>query len=251
MVTLTNSELSEISSFDDEFIDSIKLSKISPQTILHWFELADAYWLHDGSPTSPHAELMSGQCSNGYFDVPRLLSYPAIAEILARRLLIDVFGGMGLIHSVPRVGRVDWVISSAYSAITFGHEIAKELSARFMSVEKDPADPQQKKMLWRRIALPKGTRILQAEELITTMGTTSEVRRAVLDGNPEPVEFLPIVATLVHRPPKLPVEYPGLRIVSLLEREIWALPQNECPLCQMGSRRLKPKTHWAQLTGQV
>lgn len=209
--------------------------------ILGWLDLAGAYWGWEGPPSSkkPHAELTSGLCSNGYIDCPRLLSHPKITEILGREL------GRRIRETVG--GNVDWVVSSAYAAITIGHEAAKFLEARFANVEKDPSDPRQKRMLWRRLTIPAGARVLQVEELITTWGTTEEVRRAVQEGNSEPVEFLSEIGTFVFRPQVLPL--PGERPIALLEREIWAVEQSDCPLCQAGSPRVSPKTHWEELVG--
>ena len=106
-------------------------------------------------------------------------------------------------------------------------------------------------MLWRRITIPAGAKVLQAEELITTIGTTREVRRAVTEGNAEQVEFLPFVGTIIHRPARLPMVYEGMEVVSLVERAVWAVDPSECPLCKAGSKRVKPKTHWAELTGKA
>lgn len=218
--------------------------KPSETLILEWFRLAQAYWQHEGdpAPSKPHAELISGLCSNGYFDCPRLLSYPNVAQILANSLA-------GKLQTAGVVD-IDWVVSSAYSAITFGHEVAKAMNARFMNVEKDPSDPTQKRMLWRRITLSKGSRVLQVEELITTMGTTQEVKRAVLEGNGEQVEFLPVIGTIVLRPPDIEGMKREHQLVALVEKEIWAKKPEECPLCAVGSPRFKPKTHWAELTGK-
>ncbi len=220
------------------------LSLLDQGEILGWFGLAGAFWGYQGnpSPQKPHAELTSGLCSNGYFDCPRLLSFPNVAEVLGTQLAWRL--------KESEVETVDWVVSSAYSAITFGHEVAKGLGARFMNVEKDPADPNQKRMLWRRVTLPAGSRVLQVEELITTMGTTQEVKRAVLEGNGEPVVFLPIIGTLVLRPPDLKALKQQHQIIALVEKEIWAKKPEECPLCAVGSKRFKPKTHWAQLTAK-
>lgn len=215
---------------------------LSAQEILSWFTAADAYWGYagDASPEKPHAELTSGLCSNGYFDCPRLFSHPNITEILAVQLATSFRG----------LGRVDWVVSSAYSAITFGHEVAKALGAQFMNVEKDPSDPEGKRMVWRRITIPKDSLVLQVEELITTLGTTREVRRVVQEENSEPITFSSIIGVLVHRPPKFPVNYGNLAVIPLVEKEVWVIPSQDCPLCAVGSPRYKPKTHWLQLTGK-
>ena len=222
---------------------------LSGDDFLTWFDLAAAVWLHKGKPTpdKPHGILTSCMCTDGYFDVPRLLSFTHIAELAGRQLVWN------LLQAGVERSSVDWVVSSAYSAITFGHEVAKSLHAQFGNVEKDPNDPAGKRMLWRRLSIPEGARILQAEELITTTGTTNEVRRAVEEGNPNPVIFLPIVGAFVLRPPKLPLEYGERRVVALIEREIHAFKPGpeDCPHCKVGSPRYKPKENWSELTGQA
>lgn len=222
---------------------------LGPADILPWFEQEDAYWAYEGEPGpgKGHAELVSGLCSDGYFDVPRVLKYPNVAEILGRQL--------GRRLREAGVGRVDWVVSSAYAAIPFGHEVAKALGAIFGYVEKDPADPDQKRMLWRRMTIPAGAIVLQAEELVTTTGTLDQVRQAVEKGNvglgiAEPVTFLSTVGALVLRPPKLLPEYGGRMIISLIKKEMKAYNPQECPYCAAGSPRYRPKTHWKALTGK-
>ena len=224
---------------------------LTEEAILHWFKECDAVWLYDGDPNpkKPHAELTSGMCSNGFFDCMRVLCHPAFTEILALQLAQKL--------REQGVGPVDWVIGSPYAAITFSYELARALGAIHGFAEKDPADPQGKKMAWRRMKIPPQSRILQVEELITTSGTFQEVRRAVREGNGDSVNFLPAVATLVHRPPKLPAYYSddlsrmSIHVFSLIEREVWAVKPEECPLCKAGSRRVRPKSNWAELTGKA
>ena len=224
-------------------LDSKGLGHPHPQgEILSWFRMADALWGYEGDPSlnKPHAELTSGLCSNGYVNCPCLLSYPNVTHILANTIVAKL--------AIVGVVDVDWVVSSAYAAITFGHEVAKVFGARFGNTEKDPADPEQKRMLWRRLTIPKGAIVLQVEDLITTMGTTKRVRRAVEQDNAEPVKFLSTVGTLVHRRADPAAVLRDEDIISLLEMEVWAKPPDECPLCAVGSPRVKPKTHWRELT---
>jgi len=219
---------------------------LTASDILPWFKNEDAYWIYEGepSPEKAHAELTSGLCSNGFLDCLLVLRYPNIAEILGRQLALRL-------QLRGRIEKVDWVVSSSYAAITFGHEVAKPLGAIFMLVEKDPADPKGKRMVWRRMTIPAGAKVLQIEELITTSGTFKEVRRAVEEGQPDnPVDFIPTVGALVHRPPELPVVYDGRQVVALIEKEIQAFEPNECPYCKVGSPRYPPKTHWDKLTGK-
>jgi len=216
---------------------------LSPEEILHWFDLCDAVWLHDGDPTKPHAELISGKCSNGYFDCGRVLCYPNISEILARQLVRKLKAEIPL-----RIQEVEGVIGSAYTAITLSYEVAKALDVIHWFVEKDPDD--QKRMIWRRQTIPARSQVLQIEELITTAHTMEEVRRAVEEGNSELINFMPIVGALIHRPPALPVDYGDTKVVALIEKEVWAVDPSDCHLCQAGSPRYRPKSHWQELTGK-
>lgn len=219
---------------------------ISLEQILNYFDEEDAYWVYRGEPRpdAPHAKLTSGKCSNGFIDCLKVLRYPGLAEIFGRQL--------GRRLRQEGLGDVDWVISSPYAAITFGHEVAKELGAIFMFCEKDPKDPKGKGMLWRRMQIPAGQRVLQVEELITTSSTLKEIRRAVETGNANPVDFIPIVGALVHRPEKLPMAYDGREVVALIEKQIRIFdPGPEtCPYCAAGSEALRPKQNWAELTGK-
>lgn len=224
---------------------------ITPEEILGWFENEDAYWSYQGKPAAnkAHVLLTSGLHSDGFFDCLRILCYPNVAEILGRQLAQRLVRN-GWLRAGS--GKVDWVISSSYAAITFGHEVAKALGAIFMMTEKDEKDP--KKMVWRRLTIPAAARVLQAEELITTSGTFQEVYRAVKEGNSEGINFVGPVATLVHRPPELPVvyqsEFGGRQVVALIEKAIKNYKPDECPYCKVGSPLCRPKTHWTELTGK-
>ncbi|MFH1714470.1 MAG: hypothetical protein ABH831_02680 [Candidatus Nealsonbacteria bacterium] len=235
-------------------MDSIDLSRINPYTyrkkkitseeVLGWFKNEDAYWAYEGepSPDKPHAELTSGVCSDGFFDCLRVLRYPNIAEILGYQAAMRVLPLFS-----PSNG--DWVISSAYAAITFGHEVAKALGIIFMNTEKDPENP--KKQLWHRMIIPAEACVLQAEELVTTSSTFQEVLRAVEEGNEvKPVSHYSPVVALIHRPPKLSVEYNGRMVVAVVEKAINNYDPRDCPYCAVGSTRYRPKTHWAELTGK-
>ncbi|OGZ56762.1 MAG: hypothetical protein A3H64_02685 [Candidatus Ryanbacteria bacterium RIFCSPLOWO2_02_FULL_45_11c] len=217
--------------------------------ILTWLKNEDAYWEYQGESSSerPHAELSGGGCSNGFIDMPAILKYPYICEILGKEL------GKRLKMSGVEA---DWVISSPYSAITLGHEVAKELGAIFGHPIKDPTDPKQKRMLWRGRLLPKGSRVLQVEELITTTSTIVEVRNAVEEVHKgKYLQWFAMVGTAVHRPALLPVVFAIPRIVALLEKEMQNYIKDKitgttnCPYCEVGSEKLRPRDNWAELTG--
>jgi len=216
---------------------------IAKETIKRWLRQCDAYWSHDGNPKKPHAELTSGKCSNIYFNCPEVLKNPGFNKTLAETLVGRLREkGIG-----TRWEGVNWVIGSSYLAITFSYEVARLLGAIHGFPEKEQ-EPKSRKMLWRRITIPRGATVLQIEGLIATGQTFQEVRRAVEEGNAYSVNFFPIVGTIIHQPPKLPVDYGKQRVISLLEQEVWTVEQEDCQLCKQGSLRFKPETHWKELT---
>ncbi|MCX6764313.1 MAG: hypothetical protein NTU58_01255 [Candidatus Nealsonbacteria bacterium] len=216
----------------------------SEDKILEPFKKYDAIWLHDGNSKNPHAELTTGKCSNAYFNCRRVLKDPFANFNLARELVLQL--------KQKGIENIDWVIGSPMSAITFSYEVAKGFEAFHGFTEKDPLDP--KKMVWKSETIPEGSNVLQIEELITTSHTFKEVRRAILEGNLEKINLLPIIGTIIHRPPKLPVEYEingqKIEIVALFEKEVWAIDPLECPLCKLGSVPYPPKSHWKELIGK-
>ena len=206
------------------------------------FEVLGAGWIYQGEPdpSKPHAVLASEKCSNGYFNCRKVLCHPNLCGILAVQL-VSLLKQLG-------IGRVDWVVGSAYSAITWSYEVAKALGACHGFVEKDPTDPKQKRMLWKE-EIPEGSCVLQAEELITTLGTTEEVRRAITETN-RSISFLPVVGALVHRPAAAKELNAG-KVVALLNTVIQTWEPQDCPYCKVGSPRVKPKANWARLVGRT
>jgi orotate phosphoribosyltransferase len=198
----------------------------------------NAIWTFKGMPNEPHALLASGKHSDGYINLNAVLQSPELCKILAEKL-IEKLKEKGITKE-----KVNIVVSSSYAAIVLGYEVARQLSVDFVFTEKEG---EAQKWSGRFEILP-GSQILQVEDLITTLSTTQKVKTAILEKNPN-VKFLEIngktvVATIVHRPDHLPIEYPAYQVIALLEKEIHNWDPNECPLCQKGSEALKPKQNW-------
>lgn len=200
--------------------------------------ICQAIWIYAGKEGEPHALLVSGKHSDGYINLNVVLQFPHLSEILARRL-IENLKEQGITRE-----KIDAVVSSSFAALTFGQELARQLNVLFVFTEK--AGEEQK---WSgRFELPPGARILQVEELITTLHTTRRVKEAVLAAHPT-VKFLKvngktIVATAVYRPDDLSKEEPDFQIIALIPKEIHNWDPGQCPLCQKGSPALKPKPNW-------
>jgi len=215
----------------------------SEKCILKIFDLCNAYWMHNGDSKKPHAKLTSGKCSNGFFNCLEVLKYQQLSDFLAQQLAL-------LIRE--RIGntKVDWVIGSPMAGITFAHDVARALGAtKSFFTEKDPN--RSKKMLWNRVVIYEKETVLQIEELITTAQTLNNVQEAIIEGNPYPVNFLPFIGVLVHRPAKLPIsEYGDRKVIAVVEKEVWATEPEDCPLCREGSILYRPKQNWEKLTGK-
>lgn len=231
--------LDQVLGLDPSFF---KGADLSFEEVMHLFKVCDAAWKHSGDPKNPHAKLTSGWCSDGFFDCLRVLKYSVLSDILANQMARKIREQIG---DTP----VDWVIGSPMAGITFAHDVARALGAPIsMFVEKDPVNSGQ--MLWKRMVIPRGANVLQVEELTTTAKTLNAVQGAVDIGNPTPVNWLPYISILVHRPPTIVERYGDRMTISLIETEIWAVPPEQCPLCAQGSARYRPKTHWDKLTGK-
>ncbi len=197
------------------------------------FKERKACWVHSGDPAEPHVELTSGLCSNAYFNCSRILSDPILVEELAR-LLCSKLKQAGIEDSFP-----DWVVGSAYGAITFSYEVAKQLGTEHAFTEKT-SQPHQ--MSFKRIEIPKGSLILEIEDIITTFTTVRAVKEAIVRDNPYPVEFFPLVGTIIYRPAKF--DKNSCQVVALMKKLVWSSSPSECPLCQLGSPRYRPKEMW-------
>ncbi len=217
-------------------------------------QVTQTMWRHDGDPARPHAMLASGLCSDGYFDVGGMLTYSNLCTILATQLLDRLKLSKGL---------VDWTIGSDHSAAALVHEIGrltgsrcdfahKEVEHQIMyDLEDHPyiavkAEHQR----WKR-EIESDAYVLRIEELVTTLTTTERVRFGVEDFHKRRVIYIPTLGTIVHRPDpdeSNPTEFEGGRIVSVFFFPTNAWRPKECPLCKGGSKTLKPKTNWAELT---
>lgn len=221
--------------------------KITETEFDHVFQLADALWLHSGDPNVPHAELTSGRCSNGFVDVLRVLKYTNLCEIFAREL-VQVYNlhrvSLGESVSEDLFFDPDWVIGSDHAGASISFAVAWLFGAKHDFTEKG----DYKTQLWKRHPIEPDELVLQVEELITTTQTLQAVRQGIKEGNPNPVTFVPVVMTLVHRADVY--EFEGSPILYLRHYDIASWWPSECQLCAAGSKRLRPKQNWAELTGK-
>ena len=219
----------------------LEIPKYTSMSTEQLFILCNAYWVYSRKPGEPHAVLTSNLHSDGYFNVSEALKYPNIRKIFACRLAAQ------LECAGIKKENVDLIVSSSYAAFPFGQELSSAIVVPSVYTEK--TENGQK---WTgRFGISSGARVLHAEELVTTSGTTLRVSEAILEAEKNPFRFVEIngkavVATIIHRPSKLPIKYEKHIIVALIEKEVHNWKPEECPLCKAGSEALKPKPNWAK-----
>lgn len=201
----------------------------------HILSVCDGLWLHSGSFSDPHVELTSGDCSNGFVDVLRALRFSNICQILAYQAVRELARAYS--------GPVDWVVGSDHAGADFSHSVAIVTGAQHDFTEKGP-DKTQK---WKRFVIEPNAVVVQAEELMTTSGTLMAVRQGIQESHQYPINFAPSLV-LVHRSDVYEIE--GKPIIYFVHYDIKVWDPKSCPLCKAGSKRLRPKQNWAELTGQ-
>jgi orotate phosphoribosyltransferase len=205
-----------------------------------FLEEADALWMHSGNSSDPHAELTSGKCSNGFVDVLRALRFSDFCLRMAHELAFKI--------REEYKGPIDWVVGSDHAGAVFSQNVAICLQAQHDFTEKGEGKSQN----WRRFKIQPGEVVLQVEELMTTALTFQEVRRGIIRGNDGiPVTFAPVAGVLVHRSDVYEVEDTKMVFFDHYDITVWEPGAATCPLCAAGSRRIKAKTNWAELTGKI
>jgi orotate phosphoribosyltransferase len=195
------------------------------------FEDYGAIWIHNGSPDQPHALLTSGLHSDGFVNCTFVTQHPKILQSAVSEGLKDLLSGTS----------AEWVIGSAFGAITLAHAIAYHLGARSGFTEKDG-----ELMKLSRFEISPEDRVLVVEDTITTGGSTKKTIEGIKAAGVEDSRILPYIVSLVNRSGKDDLD--GRKIRALLTLDIHAWTPAECPLCKIGSQAVRPKGNWQVLT---
>lgn len=164
-----------------------------------------------------HFLLTSGKHSDKYMQCARILEYPEYTVKLST-VLADAF----------RNDSVDIVIGPATGGIIFSYEIARQLGVRNLFAERE----NWKMTLRRGFEIPKGSRVLVAEDVITTGGSVQEVIDIVKEQGGKVVG----VAVLIDRT-NGNIDF-GCKMVSVYATEVLSYEPEECPICKDGDIHL-------------
>lgn len=167
-----------------------------------------------------HFILTSGKHSGQYMQCAQILKYPAYAEELAKGLAEEFSGE-----------NADIVIGPATGGIIIAYELARQLKCNNLFAERENGEMT----LRRGFSIPKGARVIVAEDVITTGGSVKEVMALV-----EAAEATVVgVAVLVDR--SMGKADFGVKTRAAYTAEIEAYEPDNCPICKEGkSTAVKP-----------
>ena len=216
----------------------------------------DAYWAHSGNPEAPHAELTSGKHSSGFFNSRRIIPNreihtPSEYALLERQLQEAAFDLVTLFQQAGGdINSVDRVVGPQTGATLLAELISKEIGNRRNKAcawgsPKGKLIGGEKVMIFddptQSVAM--GERVLMCEDVCTTGGS---VRLAMDTVRRCRGVILPFFLPLVNRSGRGDIE--DLQICALITRELPIWDPADCLLCPLGSRAIRPKDNWAELT---
>jgi orotate phosphoribosyltransferase len=131
---------------------------------------------------------------------------------------------------------IETVIGPAMGGIIVAYEMARALKARGIFAER-----KEKQMELRRgFVIRPGERVLLVEDVVTTGGSSKEVREVVEAAGGVVVA----VASLVDRTSGRDPEF-GVPFFSLLKIDVPTYEPADCPLCREGLPLVKPGSRGA------
>lgn len=166
-----------------------------------------------------HFLLTSGRHSDRYMQCAKVFEYPEYTQELAQGLALNF-----------RDDKVDIVIGPAIGGIILSYEMARCLGARSIFAERENGAMT----LRRGFGIPKGSRVLVVEDVVTTGGSVKEVIDLVRNIGGEVVG----VGILVDRSNGR-VDF-GVKFSSLLAMEVKSYDPKDCPLCLDKMPIIKP-----------
>ena len=174
-----------------------------------------------GAVLDGHFLLSSGNHAPRYVQCAKLLQHPALAARVASLLA----------EQVGELGRIDAVIGPALGGIIIAYELGRALGTRAIFSERDA---EGRMTLRRGFEISPGERILIAEDVVTTGGSSLEVAQLVEGHGGVPVGIACIVD---RRPAGTELSLP---VIAAVRMEIPVYPPDDCPLCRRGIPYVKP-----------
>ena len=172
-----------------------------------------------GALLEGHFLLTSGLHSTNYLQCALLLQHPTEAEEFARALAQQF-----------KDDHVEVVAAPAIGGIVIGHEVARQLGARFIWTER----VEGKMTLRRGFTVERGERTLVVEDVVTTGGSTRETVETLNAAGANVIGAASIIDRSSGRADV------GVPLVSLASLDVPAVNPAACSLCRQGIPAIKP-----------
>lgn len=221
---------------------------MTAEELLHIAKILEAFWQYDyeaaknGHP-GLHAELKSGQHSDGFFVSRIFLAAPNILEIVVHQLAIIARAEISR-YGVPLP---DYVVGIPTGATKLGEKLAEILGAKPARMEKIDGHIEMV------AELESGDSIMVVEDVVTRGTATREAIAAIFRQRPDAI-VMPWIIAILNRGGLKTI---GADASNFLIRAIADTPMNDwlpdqCLLCRKyGSRTIKPKStneNWWEIT---
>ena len=181
--------------------------------------LVEKILVETGALLNGHFKLTSGRHGAQYMQCAKVLQYPEHTAYIAN-VIAEGFKG----------DEVDIVLAPAIGGIVIGYELARALGAKSLFTEREDG----KMTLRRGFVIPKGARVVIAEDVVTTGGSTREVMAIAKEHGAEIVG----ACSMVDRTGgELNL---GVKFVAAYSKAMVSYAPEECPLCKEGQPIVKP-----------
>ncbi|MCL2753248.1 MAG: orotate phosphoribosyltransferase [Defluviitaleaceae bacterium] len=173
-----------------------------------------------GALLEGHFILTSGRHAGRYMQCAKILQYPNYTQELT-----------GHLKQSFKDDGVQMVIAPAVGGIVLGYELARQLGVQSIFTEREDG----KMVLRRGFEIPAGTKVLVAEDVVTTGGSVKEVIEVAKAAGAVVVG----VALLVDRSGGT-VDF-GTKCIAAYTTAIASYEPENCPLCKGGAiQAIKP-----------
>ena len=176
------------------------------------------YLAASGAFLDGHFLLSSGLHSPDYVQCALALKNPAWAGKMGDALAAGWKGP-----------RPELILSPAMGGLIIGHETARAFGVDFIFTERE----NNVMTLRRGFSLPAGARVIIVEDVFTTGKSTLETAAVAAAHGAEVIGAM----SVINRMGAKTLPFPS---VSLLNLNLTALPEADCPLCKAGRPVVKP-----------
>lgn len=214
------------------------------EEIIYIAKTLESYWQYDYEAARQgrvgmHAELKSLRHSDGFFVSRILLQYPRIRLLIANQLVIR--------FNRFENPRLDWVAGIPDGATELGKDVAKLLGAKNAKIKKESGCIELVSLIGA------GETLLLVEDFCTRGTGFREAVLNILAKQPQ-ARIFPCEMVIINRGGLREIVVEGVGsfcIIPAADYRVNDWDPNECPLCQMGSKPIKPKAtdeNWRLIT---